>query len=76
MRSILFALGLVTSFLTTAPSDLRDRITVFLDALTPAHRQLPTKAGCEMDPSGRCLSATQVKAGCEMDPDGRCRTGS
>lgn len=35
------------------------------------------KNGCELDPYGRCLSATQTStdSGCLIDPNGRCLTG-
>jgi hypothetical protein len=37
----------------------------------------PVQAGCEMDPSGRCLpQQPKLDAGCEMDPNGKCHTGS
>jgi hypothetical protein len=81
MRSMLVAVSLTASLLTSTQSGFQDRLWAFFSSLinaTRATHQLPTKAGCEMDPSGRCLSVSQptLNAGCEMDPDGRCRTGS
>lgn len=38
------------------------------NALTSAWR---TKAGCEVDPFGRCLPKTE-KSGCGLDPFGQC----
>lgn len=31
-----------------------------------------SKAGCEVDPFGRCSDAPVVKNGCRLDPYGRC----
>lgn len=36
------------------------------------------KAGCEIDPSGRCVTPPVVlpqNAGCEIDPSGKCVPG-
>jgi hypothetical protein len=81
MRIMLLAVSLTASLLTSTPSGFQDRLWAFFSSFIdgkPAAHQLPTKAGCEMDPSGRCSSVTQPQsdAGCSMDPDGRCRTGS
>jgi len=73
MRSMLVAMSLTASLLTSTPSGFQDRLWTFFSSLidgTPAAHPLPTKAGCEMDPNGRCQP--QTKAGCEMDPSGRC----
>jgi hypothetical protein len=36
---------------------------------TPSAAQRPqSKEGCNIDPSGRCVT----KAGCNVDPSGRC----
>jgi hypothetical protein len=36
------------------------------------------KAGCDIDPSGRCVAApaplNSADVGCGVDPDGRCRS--
>jgi len=49
----------------------------FLSRLWSRFRIIPlsveTKAGCEVDPNGRCLpSPLPSKAGCNVDPNGRC----
>ncbi|HEY0513206.1 MAG TPA: hypothetical protein VGH73_14960 [Thermoanaerobaculia bacterium] len=34
-----------------------------------------SKAGCQVDPNGRCVvngATITTKAGCELDPNGRC----
>jgi hypothetical protein len=31
-----------------------------------------SQAGCEIDPSGRCVSNPNVDIGCEIDPNGGC----
>lgn len=44
---------------------------------TPLAR-LWEKAGCEIDPSGRCVTPPVVQtpnAGCEIDPSGKCLPG-
>ena len=36
-------------------------------------RSTVVKAGCEVDPDGRCVPAPiRTKAGCNVDPNGRC----
>jgi hypothetical protein len=43
-----------------------------------------TKTGCNIDPDGRCITASAPVSnspgpgytGCHIDPDGRCHTGS
>src|SRR4051794_24884950 len=32
------------------------------------------KEGCQIDPSGRCVTALPTKEGCNIDPNGRCVT--
>ncbi|MFL6259752.1 MAG: hypothetical protein ACJ76Y_08580 [Thermoanaerobaculia bacterium] len=69
MRSMLVAVILTASLLASTPSGFQDRLWAFFSSLfdgTPAAQQLPTKAGCEMDPNGRCLSVSQptLNAGC------------
>ena len=81
MRRTLVALSLSTALVTTAPSGFFDRVWMLLSDLWersgPVH-QPQSKAGCEMDPFGRCLPGSQsnTNAGCEMDPNGLCKPGS
>jgi len=51
-----------------ALGDLVSRLWSFL-------RSVGGKAGCEIDPNGRCMPTSpppQDKEGCHIDPDGRC----
>jgi hypothetical protein len=54
----------------TAPQDLLSRVW---NSLVRAWE----KNGCELDPYGRCLPASQTSTdnGCLIDPNGRCITG-
>jgi hypothetical protein len=54
---------------------------VFLDQLWSTLRNLWSKSGCQIDPSGLCLSSPapqppptiETDEGCNIDPSGRCR---
>lgn len=81
MRRTLVALALAVPLGTTAPARLLDPFWALLSSLwgSPAAPQLQPKAGCGMDPSGRCLPPapqTQPDAGCGADPSGGCNPGS
>jgi hypothetical protein len=79
MRRTVVALAVSASLLHTPPLGSLDRLWDLLASLwaapssVPIHH-LPTKAGCGMDPDGRCLPVVQpqLDAGCGMDPNGRC----
>jgi hypothetical protein len=69
---------LVPSFASAAPrtastswtSPEAENFTGWLwEALTSIWR---TKAGCEVDPFGRCITSPTTKAGCRIDPFGQC----
>ena len=72
MRRSFMAIALAASLVSTAPAGFFDSFWTLLSSLWD------TKAGCEMDPSGRCLPAPQPSSeiGCEWDPNGRCKPGS
>jgi len=63
MRRSFMAMALTGSLVSTAPRLFDSFWEIFSSIWS-------TKAGCEMDPDGRCLPAP--KAGCEWDPNGRC----
>jgi hypothetical protein len=45
----------------------------FLSRAWSLVRSTVVKAGCEVDPEGRCVPApVRTKAGCNVDPNGRC----
>ncbi len=73
MRSTLAALALTGALLTpnAGGSSLLDQLWTFFASIwsEPA-----SKAGCGMDPSGRCAPAPgdETEAGCGMDPNGGC----
>ena len=64
MRRSFMAVVLTASLVSTAPSGFFDSFWTLFSSLWD------TKAGCEMDPSGRCLP--EPKIGCGMDPSGQC----
>lgn len=71
MHRLVLSVTLTAALLGPAPAGLLDRLWA---ALTFWGASASPKAGCELDPSGRCLTG-QTKAGCELDPNGRCLTG-
>jgi hypothetical protein len=44
----------------------------FFSRLWSFLRNAGSKAGCEIDPSGRCMPPSQIKEGCNIDPSGSC----
>jgi hypothetical protein len=76
MRKALFALAVASSL--AAPFSLLGSLQTLLDSVW--NTAPIAKAGCGMDPNGRCVPApapqTQLDAGCGADPDGRCKAGS
>ena len=69
MRRTLIAVALASS-LVSIPSG---RFLQPLWDLVSSLWTTPAQAGCEMDPSGRCLpQQPKLDAGCGADPDGKC----
>lgn len=64
MRRSFMAVALTASLVSTAPSGFFDSFWALFSSMWD------TKAGCEMDPDGRCLPVPKI--GCEWDPSGRC----
>ena len=64
MRRSFIAVALAASLASTAPYGFFDPLWEFFSSLWD------TKAGCELDPYGRCLATPKI--GCEWDPNGRC----
>ncbi len=68
MRKALFALAVASSL--AAPYSLLGSLQALLGSIWHT-----AKAGCGMDPDGRCVPApapqTQFDAGCGADPNGR-----
>lgn len=68
MHRLVLSVTLTAALLGPAPAGLLDRLwAAFSFWGAPAS----SKAGCELDPNGQCLTG-QTEAGCELDPDGRC----
>ena len=72
MRRILIAVALIATLTwSTGSAGFLDPLRAFLTSLWS---ESSSDAGCGMDPSGRCIPASQSGSdeGCGMDPDGRC----
>jgi hypothetical protein len=70
MRRTLVAVTLASSLVSIPPGRFLQPLWAFVSSLWAS----PAKAGCGMDPSGRCLPQPQpqLDGGCGMDPNGRC----
>jgi hypothetical protein len=75
MRPTLIALTLASSLSVPSPYRILEPLWNLLSSLGSGAPV--TKAGCGMDPDGRCATAsttpqTQTEIGCGADPSGRC----
>jgi hypothetical protein len=72
MRRTLIAVALASSLGTSSTLNVLDPLWA---ALSTLWRGAPvTKAGCGMDPSGRCnTTPAQLDGGCGADPNGLCK---